>query len=76
MTHFQLTLANITFNFRPQAVLLAGAAAIGGIVLMSAFVGTLRESVQRGETLRQAQQTAPAHVARVQTVRMQQPSTE
>lgn len=66
MTHFQLTLSNVTFSFRPQIVLLAGAASIGGVLLMSVYVGTLQESVQRGETLRKLQREGAALTAAAQ----------
>jgi hypothetical protein len=55
MTHYQLTLANHTFSFRPQVLLLWAAACIGGMLLMFAYVGALKEAVQRGEALRQTQ---------------------
>ena len=63
MTHFQLTLSNVTFSFRPQVVLLVGAASIGGLLLMTAFVGTLHDSVQRGEALRELQRAGPVLAA-------------
>jgi len=55
MTHYQLTLANHTFSFRPRVLLLWAAACVGGMLLMFAYVGALKEAVQRGEMLRQAQ---------------------
>ena len=55
MTHYQLTISNHTFSFRPQVLLLWAAACIGGMLLMFAYVGALKEAVQRGETLRQSQ---------------------
>ena len=55
MTHYQLTISKHTFSFRPQVLLLWAAACIGGLLLMFAYVGTLKEAVQRGETLRQSQ---------------------
>jgi len=55
MTHYQLTLAKHTFSFRPRVLLLWIAAFIGGTLLMFAYVGALKEAVQRGEMLRQAQ---------------------
>ncbi len=63
MTHFQLTLWTVTFSFRAQTVLLAGAAGIGGLLIMSAYVDTLQESVQRGEALRQLQRAGPTPAA-------------
>ena len=69
MTHFQLTLSHVTFSFRPQVVLLVGAASIGGLLLMTAFVGTLRDSVQRGEALRELQRTGPVLAANGESAR-------
>jgi hypothetical protein len=54
MIRLHLTLAGHRFNFGSGA-LLALAAAIGVVVLFSAYVDALHHSVERGEILRQAQ---------------------
>ena len=70
MTHYQLTLANHTFSFRPQVLLLWAAACIGGMLLMFAYVGALKEAVQRGEVLRQAQRAGDGLSAAAEGVSM------
>jgi len=71
MTHYQLTFANHTFSFRPQVLLLWAAACIGGMLLMFAYVGALKEAVQRGETLRQVQRAGDGLSAAAEAVSAQ-----
>jgi len=55
MTHFQLTLSNVTFSFRPAVVLAAGAAFVSACVILFAFVSALQTSIERGHALRELQ---------------------
>jgi hypothetical protein len=59
MTHFQLTLSNVTFSFRPAVVLAAGAAFVGACVILFAFVSAVQTSIERGQALRELQRTGP-----------------
>ena len=57
MTHYQLTLSNVTFSFRPAVVLAAGAAFVTAVVILFAYVSALQTSVERGQALREMQRT-------------------
>ena len=60
MTHFQLTLSNVTFSFRPAVVLAAGAAFVSACVILFAFVSAVQTSIERGQALRELQRTGSA----------------
>lgn len=55
MIRFNLSVAGHRFNFGGSALLMALVAAVGMVMLFSAYVDALHHSVQRGETLRQLQ---------------------
>ena len=57
MTHYQLTLSNVTFSFRPAVVLLSGAALVTAVVILFAYVSALHTAVERGQALREIQRT-------------------
>jgi len=57
MTHYQLTLSNVTFSFRPAVVLLSGAALVTAVVILFAYVSALHTAVERGHALRELQRT-------------------
>jgi hypothetical protein len=57
MTHFQLTLSNVTYSFRPAVVLAAGAAFVSACVILFAFVSALQTSIERGQALRELQRS-------------------
>jgi len=63
MTQFHLRLLDHTLSFRPVLVLSYGAAAICALLMMSAYVDALRQSVSRGEALREVQRQGPSSVA-------------
>ena len=60
MTQFHLRLWDRTLSFRPVLVLSYGAAAICALLMMSAYVDALRQSVSRGEALREVQRQGQA----------------
>ena len=55
MIRFNLSIAGHRFNFGGGALLMALAAAVGLVMLFSAYLDALHHSVQRGELLRQTQ---------------------
>jgi hypothetical protein len=57
MTHYQLTLFDVTFSFRPVEVMLAAAAFVTGVVILFAYVSALQTSIERGQALREIQRT-------------------
>ena len=59
MTHLHLRLWDRTLSFRPALVLSYGVAAICALLMMSAYVDTLRHSISRGEALREVQRQRP-----------------
>jgi len=65
MTRFQLTIANRTFEFRPEVALLWAAAGVVALLMMVAYVAALHDAVQRGELLREARRASagPTHIA-------------
>lgn len=54
MTHIQVRIAGSTFHVTPMPILVA-CALLCAALIMGSFVRTLQASVQRGDTLREAQ---------------------
>ena len=62
MTRFQLRISGTTFHVTLAPFLVTCAMACGVAIMMS-FVSTLRVSIQRGESLREAQRAGPVAAA-------------